>query len=270
MFPPLPKKKYDIIYADPCWDYKGQSQTGKKSKVTGKNVLTGGALSHYGTVVTPDLKTLDVKSIAKKDCLLFMWTSSPHLDQAIELLKSWGFKYVTIGFVWYKERTNPGYYTMSQCEICIIGRRGRIPKPRGTRNERQFLSELRGEHSAKPDEIANRIHRMFPTLDKIELFARTARDNFDCWGDEAPETMWCDDCGSEMRMTHDHDAMWPISGGKTVPITVALPKCTVCGFITTRKTDRDAIAALNKLYDLAGDPPCSVLAMATTSTSIDT
>ena len=59
----------------------------------------------------------DVNSIANKDCLLFMWVSSPHMEQAFELGKSWGFTYSTVAFVWDKQRVCPGFYTMSQCEM---------------------------------------------------------------------------------------------------------------------------------------------------------
>ena len=67
---------------------------------------------------------------------------------------------------------NPGFYTMSQCELCLVFRRGRIPTPRGARNERQLVRAERGPHSAKPEEVRRRIERMFPEQRKIELFAR--------------------------------------------------------------------------------------------------
>ena len=104
--------------------------------------------------------------------------------QAIELLKSWGFNYATIGFIWDKQRVNPGFYTMSQCEICLIGKRGKIPRPRGARNIRQLVSEMRGRHSAKPHEVRKRIELMFPDQDKIELFARERVEGWDAWGNE--------------------------------------------------------------------------------------
>lgn len=171
--------KFSIIYADPPWDYKGQKQhTGKDGPES------GGAITHYSTMKLKDLKMLDVQSLCEKDCLLFMWSSSPHLDQAIELMTSWGFSWATVGFVWEKQRVNPGFYTMSQVELCLVGKKGKIPTPRGSRNERQFLSELRGKHSEKPNEIRKRIEKMFPTQSKIELFARTASEGWSVWGDE--------------------------------------------------------------------------------------
>ncbi len=171
--------KYSIILADPPWDYKGQKQ---HNGAGGQD--TGGAVVHYPTMTLDELKKLDVKSLAAEDCLLFMWTSSPHADQAIELLKAWGFQWATIGFVWDKQAVNPGFYTMSQCEICLIGKLGKIPTPRGSRNERQFLSEKRTTHSTKPEEVRKRIERMFPTQTKIELFARVKVVGWDAWGNE--------------------------------------------------------------------------------------
>jgi N6-adenosine-specific RNA methylase IME4 len=177
-------KKYQIIYADPPWDYKGQLQhTGKDGPDS------GGAVKHYGCMKLPDLKKLDIPSLCDDDCLLFMWATSPHLDQAIELLKAWGFSWATVGFVWDKQKVNPGFYTMSQVELCLIGKRGKIPKPRGARNIRQMVSVMRGKHSAKPAEVRERIEEMFPGQNKIELFARETTEGWDCHGNEVESTI---------------------------------------------------------------------------------
>jgi len=177
-------KKYEIIYADPPWDYKGQKQ---HSKVA----ATGGAASHYNTTTTANLKDIPVADVAADNSLMFMWSSSPHLDQAIELMTAWGFQYKTIAFCWDKQITVPGYYTLSQVEVCLVGKKGKIPTPRGARNVRQFLSEKRTAHSKKPDEIRSRIEAMFPTQNKVELFARQASPGWDVWGNEvqiSPDT----------------------------------------------------------------------------------
>lgn len=170
--------RYAILYVDPPWEYGAVQHRGKG------NPTSGGAASHYPTMPLDQIKRLDVPSIVGKDALLFLWSSSPHLDQAVDLMRAWGFKWATVGFVWDKQRTNPGFYTMSQCELCLIGKRGKIPAPRGARNVRQFISEMRGEHSAKPSEVRTRIEAMFPTQRKLEMFARTAAPGWDVWGNE--------------------------------------------------------------------------------------
>lgn len=169
--------KYQVIYADPPWDYKGQKQHAGKGKLD-----TGGAIVHYPTMTLAELKLLNIDSIAADDCLLFLWSSSPHLDQAVELLKAWGFSWATVGFVWDKGKVNPGFYTMSQCELCLIGKRGKIPTPRGARNIRQLIREARREHSRKPDAVRHAIEAMFPEQRKIELFARERVPGWNAWG----------------------------------------------------------------------------------------
>ena len=168
---------FSVLYADPPWDYAGKTQHTSVKEVKS-------AKDHYPTMTLAQLKQLKVKEISAPNSVLFLWTSSPHLPQAIELMQAWGFDYKTVAFVWDKQRTNPGYYTVSQCELCIVGKRGCFPTPRGSRKERQFLSEERTAHSKKPDEVRNRIMKMFPTQSKIELFAREKVEGWSAWGNE--------------------------------------------------------------------------------------
>ena len=179
-FPALPQGRFEIVYADPPWDYKGQLQHAGSGSGD-----TGGAARHYPTVTLEALATLDVPRIRAENSLLFMWSSSPHLDQAIALGKRWGFAWATVAFVWDKQRVNPGFYTMSQCELCLVFKHGRIPAPRGARNVRQLVSEKRSGHSCKPEEVRRRIDAMFPHVRKIELFARDRAAGWTAWGLDA-------------------------------------------------------------------------------------
>ena len=173
-------KTYDIILCDPPWDYKGQKQhAGKNSKDT------GGAIVHYPTMTVKQMiEQINVLQYAKSDCLLFMWTTWPHLDQAIELGKGWGFKYVHTPFVWNKCKTNPGYYTLTQTEPVLCFKVGKIPRPRGARNVRQLVEVPRTRHSEKPWVINDLIDKMFPTQQKLEMFARRKYKDWDVWGNE--------------------------------------------------------------------------------------
>ena len=179
LFSPLPEGEFEILYADPPWDYKGQLQ---HHGAGGSD--TGGATRHYPTLTLEDLKSLDIPSITADNALLFMWSSNPHLDQAIELGKFWGFSWATIAFVWNKMRTNPGFYSLSQCEVCLLFKHGKIPSPRGARNVRQYLEAQRQSHSKKPQEVRDRIYKMFPSQRKIELFARENTCGWIAWGNE--------------------------------------------------------------------------------------
>lgn len=111
-----------------------------------------------------------------------MWVTNPHLEQGIALGKAWGFEYKTVGFVWDKMLHNPGQYTLSYCELCLIFKKGRIPRPRGARNVKQLVRVKRKKHSEKPIEVLKNIELMFPTQEKIELFARKKQPGWDSWG----------------------------------------------------------------------------------------
>lgn len=84
--------KYKIIYADPPWSFKTYSDAGKDRSPD----------NHYKVMNLEDIKNLPVKQLADKDCVLFMWTIDTHVPQALEVMKSWGFTYKTVGFTWTK------------------------------------------------------------------------------------------------------------------------------------------------------------------------
>jgi N6-adenosine-specific RNA methylase IME4 len=174
---------FDIVYMDPPWDYKGQRQhAGAGTKDT------GGAIVHYPTVTLSRLKEFPITDLMAPNSLLFMWVTNPHLAQGIDLIRSWDLQYATVAFVWDKHRVNPGFYTMSQCELCLVAKKGKIPTPRGARNIRQFVSEKRGKHSTKPSQVRDRITEMFPSQRKIEVFARQSEDGWSSWGFESGRT----------------------------------------------------------------------------------
>jgi len=175
--------QYEIIYADPPWKYGGSGGT-KWSP----------ASEYYQTMSFDELKGLPVKQISNPaSCLLFMWIPAPIIPQGIELAETWGFKYITCGFVWYKKRANVGNYTMSGCEQLFIFKRGKIPADRvrnpGTiqwyeSSESEVHIESITRHSAKPPEFAKRIKQMFPKSKCIELFSRQERIGWDHFGNE--------------------------------------------------------------------------------------
>lgn len=193
IYPALPEKKYQVIYADPPWDYGGKMQYDKstiKSENVGfeRKIFISSATFKYPTLKLKQLKELNVNAIAADDCLLFMWTTGPQLGNAVELGEAWGFDYKTVAFVWDKQVHNPGRYTLSQTEFVLAFKKGRFPTPRGARNVRQLLSVHRGEHSEKPIEVIDGITKMFPSQEKIELFARNNFIGWDNWGLEIPES----------------------------------------------------------------------------------
>ena len=210
LFPDLPDKKYDVIYAYPPWDYGGKMQYDKSSiksenEEFRKKVFISSASFKYPTVKLKDLMKLDVSSIAADDCILFLWTTGPHMANAVLLGESWGFEYKTVAFVWDKQVHNPGRYTLSQTEFVLAFKKGKFPTPRGARNIRQLVSVHRNEHSEKPKEVIDGITKMFPGQQKIELFARTSCDGWDNWGLEIPESKAYIPTRGELTMNNEEE-----------------------------------------------------------------
>lgn len=191
IYPDLPSQKYDIIYADPPWDYGGKMQYDRsciKSENVNfeKKIFISAANFKYPTVKIDILKQLNIQAIASDNSLLFLWSTGPQMANAISLGIAWGFEYKTIAFVWDKQVHNPGRYTLSQTEFVLAFKRGKFPTPRGARNIRQLVTCFRGRHSEKPEIVIDGITKMFPTQKKIELFARKNYLGWDNWGLEIP------------------------------------------------------------------------------------
>ena len=183
---PFPNKKYRIIYADPPWQFSSKQPIGD---IFDKKIFVN-LNKHYITQNNEWIKNLPVQKISKINCALFLWTTDAHLDVAVDVIKSWGFKYCTVGFVWKKETSkglnacSMGFWTVKGCEICLIGSKGRINSFIVDRTVRQLVEEKKNRHSEKPNEVRKRIVQMFGNRSRIELFARKRFEGWDAWGNE--------------------------------------------------------------------------------------
>ncbi len=181
---PLPNKKYNIIYADPPWSFSSK----ELQKYNGERFTS--IEKHYETQSEDWIANLPVKNITANDCALFLWTTDAHIPEAIRVMESWGFKYVTIAFVWSKltktgkEAWTLGSWTIKNCEICLFGTKGKMLQYKKENNVKQLIRAERTKHSKKPQEVRDSIIRMFGDIPKIEIFARQCVDKWDCWGNE--------------------------------------------------------------------------------------
>ena len=175
-------KKYDIILADPPWPYKARRM------VQDNGTTVTGIEDEYDTMTMTDLCTLPIQNIKAKNCVLYLWATGPKMAEAFQLMTAWGFKYSTMAFVWNKKIPNPGYYSCSQVEYVLVGKKGKCPK-RILTNTRQLITEARTTHSKKPEEVQNRIDKHWENCAKIELFARRYRKGWDCVGNELNGTI---------------------------------------------------------------------------------
>lgn len=177
-------KKYNIIYADPPWQFGSKSyQDGNRDMLKLEN-------TQYNTLTTCAIKNLPVKNITDSDAICFLWVTDAHLKEGIEVLESWGFKYKTIGFNWIKYYesgelcVNFAPWTLKSWEICLIGIKGSVGKYKKKNNIRGLVQTVRRKHSQKPDEVRQRIDELFGDIPKIELFARQKTLGWDVWGNE--------------------------------------------------------------------------------------
>lgn len=165
--PALPYGMFNVIYADPPWRYQF---TPTYSREVEKN---------YPTMSLDDICALQIPTA--EDAILFLWATSPKLEEAMRVLKEWGFEYRT-SMVWVKDRIGMGHYVRAQHELILIGRKGTMRTPEESDRPSSVLMAPRREHSQKPDEVYELIERMFPSGTYLELFSRGARLNWTMWG----------------------------------------------------------------------------------------
>lgn len=169
-------KKYQILYIDPPWSYN--------DKMKGHQ----GAETHYKTQSKQWISNLPIEKICGKDCCLFLWVTSPLLDEGIRVLEDWGFKYKTVVFCWSKYTkngklvSNLGRWTMGNVELCILGIKGKPNSWRQDKSIKQLVQAERTKHSKKPDEIKKRIIQLLGDRPRIELFAREKTEGWDSIG----------------------------------------------------------------------------------------
>jgi N6-adenosine-specific RNA methylase IME4 len=175
------RRTYPVIYADPPWQHKTWSEAGKNKSPE----------NHYPTMSLDALKAEPIVDLAAPRAALFLWTTVPHLAEAMELMSAWGFAYRS-HVVWIKTNADgtvkrgTGKWFANAHELLLLGGRGDIPMPLpGT----QMLSAIEapaGRHSEKPTLFREMIERYFPGVGRIELYCRgPAAPGWEAWGHEA-------------------------------------------------------------------------------------
>lgn len=174
-------KRYDIIYADPPYRFSQGINPRKTFKAEFKEELN----RHYSTLSDKELINFRFAQVAADNAVLLCWTTDAHLPICLDMIKTNGFTYKTIAFVWDKERAYMGKWNVKQCEICLLATRGKAHSLLKSFKVRQLIREPKTRHSAKPSVAYDRIDEMFgEEAKKIELFARAERSGWDCWGNE--------------------------------------------------------------------------------------
>lgn len=174
---------YPIVYSDPPWPYYGAQDK------------WAAAAKFYQTQTVHDLIAIAKPPLATPG-ILFMWTTSAHMENALRLLKTWKLYYRGIAFVWIKTSKTTGEPLRAQgvrpsitkplTEFVVVGstqEKGR-PLPLADEGIVQTVFAPKREHSRKPDEVRTRIGKMYPQVDKLEMFARSEHIGWVAAGDQ--------------------------------------------------------------------------------------
>ena len=168
----LPQNKYRIIYADPPWQY-GNSMP---------EYFTEQA-NHYQLMTLEDICSMKIRDITEDNAVLFLWVTSPILEDAFRVIEAWGFKYKT-SFVWDKIKHNMGHYNSVRHELLLVCVKGSCT-PDNLKLFDSVVSIERTEHSVKPEYFREIIDTLYTSGKRIELFARTTVEGWEAYGNEA-------------------------------------------------------------------------------------
>jgi N6-adenosine-specific RNA methylase IME4 len=171
---------YELIVADPPWEYNDK-KTGGSHK--------SGAVQQYHTMTAAQIRALPVYHVAAKNAFCLLWCTKPLLDVGLDVLRGWGFKYKT-AIMWDKQNYGMGHYMRGSWEIVLVGVKG-IPSPWRFQKIDIVTSKAR-KHSMKPEEFMVAIEQVVKGP-KLELFARSLRHGWDCWGNEVESTFSFDE-----------------------------------------------------------------------------
>jgi len=186
-------KQYDVIYADPAWQYRNK-KTGGSHK--------SGAGQHYPTLSVEEICALPVRQLGRQASVCFLWVTVPMLDEGRRVLAAWGYAYKTL-HVWHKTgRSGLGYWWRGEAELLLFGVRGQVKAFR--MQEPNVLAHPVLRHSEKPDAFRRKVERAADKAglaDRIELFARVHPTGWDVWGHDV--------AGSINLMTYEPSTLQP-------------------------------------------------------------
>lgn len=174
---------FSTVLADPPWRFSNR---------TGKVAPEHKRLGRYATMSLDEIKALPVADVCADNAHLYLWVPNALLPEGLEVMKAWGFKYVS-NIVWAKRRKDGGpdgrgvgFYFRNVTELILFGVKGHMRTLAPGRSQVNMIETRKREHSRKPDEQYQLIESCSPGP-YLELFARYPQPNWKCWGAEADE-----------------------------------------------------------------------------------
>lgn len=114
---------------------------------------------HYDRMSLDEIKAISVPEIIHPDGHLWLWTTNPALEMALEVVKAWGFTYKTMA-TWRKSKMGIGWWLRSRTEHVIFAARSTTLRA----SPGSYTTEIKGAyrgHSVKPD-IYKRVEDLSP------------------------------------------------------------------------------------------------------------
>jgi len=186
----MAKPNFQLIACDVAWKYNARNNA---------KTRFGLGMNRYPGMTWREIMALPVRQIAADDAALFFWVTAPRIRPDYVPLKimqqcfeAWGFRYVTLAFVWVKvdargkQRILPGHYGASNVELCFLGIRGQMKV--AEKLVPQVIKAPLDEHSRKPAEAQARMLRMFGDVKRLELFATEKKEGWSSWGHDVTGT----------------------------------------------------------------------------------
>ena len=163
---------YQTIVIDPPWDISemGDNEPFARSEPT------------YASMTIEQIINEHIEQYAANNCHLYLWTINRMIFIPEQIIKAWGFRYVTM-LTWCKETIGMGNYYRNNTEhviFCIRGKQALLRNDVGT----WFVAPRgTGGHSSKPQEFYKLIESCSPGP-RLDYFARNERIGWDVYGGE--------------------------------------------------------------------------------------
>lgn len=146
-------------------------------------------------LTTPEVCRFPLPPLAD-DAVLFMWRVAAMQQDALDVVRMWGFRPVT-EFVWLKKTATGrrwfgmGHTLRAEHEVCIVAVKGR-PRVKNHRTRTTLVTDVDaagmsapvGRHSAKPEGFYDIVEGLYEGP-YCELFARRQRPGWTCCGLES-------------------------------------------------------------------------------------
>lgn len=168
--------KYKTIVIDPPWLLGNLSLNKFPRKI------------NYTMMKDEEIQQFPINDYADNSCGLFMWVTLGKLPIALDIIKSWGFKYHVL-LTWYKPNMLNFLGFGRNSEHVIFAYRGKFNINTG---EGSYIPTVfKGKnvkHSQKPDEFYEILRARTPEP-RIDIFARRRHFGFDAYGNQVEDKM---------------------------------------------------------------------------------